>query len=352
MYDEAALSRLESRLRGSLTHWGLGPDAPLRLLAVSENATFLAETGCGARVVLRVHRPDYHCSAEIRSELAWIEALRASGVAETPAPLRAKNGDLLGGFEDGGRWRDVTAFEFMSGQQPEPGAHLVPWFRSLGQITARLHHHARNWRAPARFARKTWDFDAMLGDRPLWGDWRDGLGLDPQGRAVLGRAAHVVRRRLSAYGATPERFGLIHGDLRLANLLVDRDRLGVIDFDDCGFSWFLYDFAAAVSFMEHEPFIPELEDAWLSGYAEVAPISVEDRAMMPTFLLLRRILLTAWVASHAETPTAQAMGVRYTDGSVALAESYLLQCSDHARAIGARPAARRPADRRSDLVAG
>ncbi|MFJ5486447.1 phosphotransferase enzyme family protein, partial [Hansschlegelia beijingensis] len=149
---------------------------------------------------------------------------------------------------------------------------------------------------------------------------------------VLDRAADVLRRRLRAYGASPERFGLIHGDLRLANLLVDGDRLGVIDFDDCGFSWFLYDFAAAVSFMEHEPFIPELEDAWLSGYSEVAPILAEDRAMMPTFLLLRRILLTAWVASHSETPTAQAMGVRYTDGSVEIAESYLLQCSEDVRA--------------------
>ncbi|MFJ5487761.1 phosphotransferase enzyme family protein [Hansschlegelia beijingensis] len=176
MYDEAALSRLESRLRGSLTEWGLGPEAPLRLLAISENATFLAETDRGARVVLRVHRPNYHCSDEIRSELAWIEALRAHGVAETPAPLRARNGDLLGGFEDGGRWRNVTAFAFMSGEQPEPGARLVAWFRSLGGITARLHRHARNWRPRAGFARKTWDFDAMLGDRPLWGDWRDGLG--------------------------------------------------------------------------------------------------------------------------------------------------------------------------------
>ena len=323
MYDDAFLSRLENRLREALPGWGLGPDAPLRLLTISENATFLAEDESGAPVVFRVHRPDYHRRDEIRSELAWVEALRANGVAATPEPLRMKNGDLLGGFDDGGHWRNVAAFEFMSGREPEPGTDLAPWFRALGKITAGLHQHARAWRPGAGFARKTWDFDAMLGDRPLWGDWRHGLGLDAQGRAVLGRAANVLKSRVSAYGASADRFGLIHADLRLANLLVDGERLGVIDFDDCGFSWFLYDFAAAVSFMEHEPFIPELEDAWLSGYATVAPVSAEDRAMMPTFLLLRRILLTAWVASRSETPTAQAMGVPYTHGSVELAERYL-----------------------------
>ncbi len=38
--------------------------------------------------------------------------------------------------------------------------------------------------------------------------------------------------------------------MRLANLLIDGDRVTLIDFDDCGFGWFMYDFAAAISFFE------------------------------------------------------------------------------------------------------
>ena len=45
--------------------------------------------------------------------------------------------------------------------------------------------------------------------------------------------------------------------------------------------------------------------------------------MLPTFVMLRRLLLTAWIASHAETPTAQALGAGYTDGTVALGEQFL-----------------------------
>jgi Ser/Thr protein kinase RdoA (MazF antagonist) len=115
--------------------------------------------------------------------------------------------------------------------------------------------------------------------------------------------------------------------MRAANLLVEGDRLGVIDFDDCGLSWFAYDFAAAISFMEHEPFIPDLMAAWLEGYRRVAPLDAEHEAALPMFIMLRRMQLTAWIASHAETPTAQSMGTAYTDGTVALAERYLAEHS-------------------------
>ncbi|MET0315140.1 MAG: phosphotransferase [Hansschlegelia sp.] len=323
MYDDAFLKRLEDGLRGALPRWGVGPDAPLRLLTISENATFLAEDERGRPMIFRVNRPDYHAKDEVLSELAWINALRAAGAADTPEPIPTADGGLIGGFEDEGHWRNVVAFEFMPGQEPAPGETLAVWFRTLGAVTARLHGHVRGWTPAAGFRRKTWDFDAMLGERRLWGDWRDGMGLDDAGRAVIERAAAVLKARTDAYGAAPARFGLIHADLRLANLLVDGDRLSVIDFDDCGFSWFMYDFAAAVSFMEHDPFIPELLDAWLDGYRTVAAVAPEDAAMMPTFLLLRRILLTAWIASRSDAPMAQAMGVSYSHGTVELAERYL-----------------------------
>ncbi|MDC6726326.1 phosphotransferase enzyme family protein, partial [Leclercia adecarboxylata] len=120
-----------------------------------------------------------------------------------------------------------------------------------------------------------------------------------------------------------ERFGLVHADLRLANLLVDGDHLHLIDFDDCGFSWFMYDFAAAVSFFEQEPIIPALMDAWVEGYRTVLPLAAEDAAMLPVFVMLRRIMLVAWIASHSETPTAQELGIPYTQDSLVLADRFL-----------------------------
>ena len=323
MYDEAFLKRLEDRLRGALPAWGLDEATDLRLLTISENATFRARTASGAERIFRVHRPDYHTRAEIASELAWISALKADGAVVTPAPIPLLDGSLIADVDDDGHLRHVVSFEFVAGREPSPDDALAPWFRELGRVHARLHTHAEGWTRPSDFVRKVWNFQTMVGDRPLWGDWRAGLGLDAPGRALLDRTIAVLDARLRAYGEGRDRFGLVHADLRLANLLVDGDRLSLIDFDDCGFSWFLYDFAAAISFIEHDPQVPDLLASWLEGYRETRALGAEDEAMMPVFVMLRRILLTAWIASHAETPTAEAMGVPYTHGTLDLAEAFL-----------------------------
>nr|WP_222529905.1 hypothetical protein [Azospirillum sp. 412522] len=45
--------------------------------------------------------------------------------------------------------------------------------------------------------------------------------------------------------------------------------------------------------------------------------------MLPVFVILRRILLTAWLASHAEIPFARQIGSTYTAGTVCLAQAFL-----------------------------
>ncbi len=340
MYDDAFLAKLEAGLRGALPFWGLSDATELKLLTISENATFRAhDPSTGRDVVFRVHRPGYHTRAEIESELAWLTALGQDGVVATLTPVPKTDGSLIADIDDEGTKRHAVAFELVSGSEPAEGEDLPRWFRELGAINARLHAHARSWQPPEGFVRKRWDYDAMLGKVMLWGDWRAALGLTDEGRAVLERTALVLHDLVDAYGTSPDRFGLVHADMRVANLLVDGDRLSVIDFDDCGFSWYLYDFAAAISFVEHEPYIPQLQAAWIEGYRTVAPLTDAECAILPVFIMLRRMLLTAWVASHAETPTAQAMGEAYTEGTVALARAFLATydpaepAADSARAV-------------------
>jgi len=187
-------------------------------------------------------------------------------------------------------------------------------------LSARMHAHARSWTLPSGFRRRRWDLDAMVGPNAYWGQWRAAIGLDSSGIAALERALTFIRHRIERFGMGPQRFGLIHADLRLANLLVSEPHLRIIDFDDCGFSWFLYDFASAVSFIEHEPIVPDLLHAWVTGYRSRAPLSGEELEEIPTFVVLRRILLMAWLASHAEIPFARRFGAAFTAGTVALAD--------------------------------
>lgn len=324
MYTDAFLGELEAGLQRLAPAWNLSPGTEITLLNISENATFKAtDPERAAPVILRVHRPAYHSPAEIEAELAWIEAIRTEHIVDTPKPLSTEGDGHIANFEHGDDTRHVVAFEFMTGREPDESDDLVPWFVDVGKLTAKLHSHAQSWQRPSGFVRKTWTFDVMHGDEPIWGHWRDAMGLEPEGAAILERTAEALRTWLHGYGTSPERFGLIHGDLRLANLLVEGERIGVIDFDDCGFGWFAYDFAATVSFIETDPRLDAMMEAWVEGYRSVASWSDADAAALPTFVMLRRLLLTAWIASHAETPTAQELGVSFTHGTLEIAERFL-----------------------------
>ena len=76
----------------ALERWGLA-GAPLRMINHSENVTYLVTPDGAARpAVLRVHRPGYHTINGIRSELAWIQALRADGGVATACAIPARDG--------------------------------------------------------------------------------------------------------------------------------------------------------------------------------------------------------------------------------------------------------------------
>ncbi len=203
----------------------------------------------------------------------------------------------------------------------------------IGAIAARLHAHSRSWQRPAGFCRFSWDLVAALGDRTgqpgRWGDWR--VGLTGAERAVLEPAETQLRQALSRYGYAPSRYGLIHADLRAANIL--RDPAGseehdgpavtVIDFDDCGQSWFFYDLAASVSFLEHRDELAELISTWLEGYRRAATVDADDLAIAPSLVMLRRLQLQAWASSHADTEMVRSLGPSFTTGTLEVADRYL-----------------------------
>jgi Ser/Thr protein kinase RdoA (MazF antagonist) len=313
----------EQFARAALSLYGLGSDTQLTLLNVSENATFRIDEPDGGRSVLRVHRTDYHSLQAIESELTWITALREEGIVETPPFLPTQTGEMVGTVTlASGESRQVARFAFVEGVEPTED-RLVEDFMQLGAITARLHIHGKSWRRPPGFTRFTWDFETSLGPAGHWGSWRHGMAVGVEEEDVLGRCANRIGERLAAYGKDPERFGLVHADMRLANLLVNGSQVTVIDFDDCGFSWFMYDLGSSLSFIEHEPYVPALVDSWVTGYRTVAPLTEAEEVELPTFIMLRRLLLVAWIGSHASTDLAQSMGEQYTRDSCRLAEEYL-----------------------------
>ncbi|KWX24080.1 aminoglycoside phosphotransferase [Mycolicibacterium wolinskyi] len=313
----------------ALAEYDISPDASLRLLNLSENATYLVEDG-GAQSILRVHRQNYHRPHEIESELDWLAALRADSDVTVPTVLPARDGRRLVSVKSddpAGTTRHVVHFDMVGGVEPDESSLTVQDFHTLGCITAALHEHSQRWTRPAGFGRFSWDWEHSLGDQPRWGRWQDAEGVGPTETRLLERAQTLLRQRLEKYGTTPDRYGLIHADLRLANLLVapgdGESQITVIDFDDCGFGWYFYDFGTAVSFIEDDPALPDWQAAWVEGYRTRRELPAVDEEMLASFVLLRRLLLLAWMGSHSHSRESATKAISYAAGSCELAERYL-----------------------------
>jgi Ser/Thr protein kinase RdoA (MazF antagonist) len=320
----------ESGFEQALSLYDLPPNATVHLVSRSENETYQVAAPSGRRWALRVQRPGYQSKNALASEIAWLVALRKDGVVATPVPIAGLNGEWVqvtripvARAQGTPEARNVVLFAWEDGHQPAIGMDLRQCFTSLGAITAKMHAHSAAWQRPEGFERFTWDFEAALGESARWGRWRDGLGMDAMKLDLFGRTVDLIRDRLTSYGRGPDRFGLAHCDLRLANLLVHEGRVKVIDFDDCGFSWYMYDAATLMSFYEHLPGAPGLIEHWLEGYRTVRAVAKAEEEEIPTFVMLRRLLLVAWVGSHAESDLARSLGVAFTDQTVGLCSAYL-----------------------------
>jgi Ser/Thr protein kinase RdoA (MazF antagonist) len=290
--------------------------------ALTENPTFrVQEPGVRDPVALRIYRPGGRPVEEIESELSWISAIRRDTDVRTPDVIPTVDGLP---FARVGLDSPIFAAAFEVAPGHEAGddnlARVMPY---AGEAAAQLHQHARSWSPPRSFQRPRWDLETTIGPTPHWGPWQASVP-DPGDREQLERLAQTVLRRLRAFGTDPARFGLIHADLRAANLLVDGDSVAVIDFDDCGFSWHLYDLGATLTLYEDAPNVEEMIASWVEAYRKVHPLPEEDEREIPTFLMLRRLMVSAYVGLRSDTELAGELArMGYDKTSCELAERYL-----------------------------
>ena len=323
---EELIQKLDRLANASLHLWNTAEGATARMINLSENATYLVKHPEREKMVLRVHREQYHSKNAIGCELAWMEALRKEAQLHTPEAIPGADGQIIQTNIIGelSNPRHMVMFKFIEGEEPQETGELEEPFIQLGEVSAKMHNHAQQWPRPENFERLIWSYENILGGpKAYWGDWRAAPAMDRSSQPVLERAAQTIGKRLDAFGKPEDRWGLIHGDIRLANLLIKDGDTRVIDFDDCGLGWFLYDFGTALSFIEDHPKRPELTEAWISGYRLHRKLSREEEAEIPTFVMMRRLHLLAWIGSHSETDLAKEQGPDFTRLSVDLAEDYL-----------------------------
>ena len=305
----------ETVARRALAAWGM-EGATFSLIARRENTVFRVRAG-GADYALRLHRPGYRSTRAIDSELAWMRHLHAEGLA-VPEPVLAESGALTveaqGYRADLLTWLDGVPMG--TSGTPLSLPDRTGTFRTMGRTMARLHRLSDEWTLPDGFERHRWDVDGLLGETPLWGRFWDNPGASGDERARLRAARDRLRDDLC--GATD--FGLIHADMVRENVLIDGPRLGLIDFDDGGFGYRLFDVATALFKNRTEPGYDALEAAFLAGYRTVRPL---DTTLLMAFMAVRAVSYLGWIVPRMDEPGADARQKRFLASAMPLVDARL-----------------------------
>ena len=319
------LDQLIEPLNESLKFWEIPIDSTVKLINVSENFTYLVEGSNHFKAILRVHRENYHTKRDIESELHWKDALIESGTILSPRHFLGKNGQAVQvlNLPNSNSIKFMVLFEHIAGKEPDENGDLTKHFKNLGVNAARMHIHSIGWELSQDFSRHKWDLNTIFGKNATWGNWRDAPQVTSKVKTVLEKVELLVKQRLQNYGQGYDCFGLIHSDMRLANLIIDHQDTWIIDFDDCGFGWYLYDFAAGISFMETDTRIPKLKQAWLDGYTSIRGLKKVDFVEIDTLVMLRRMALLAWIGSHSEAPEPKALADGFAKQTAELGEKFL-----------------------------
>ncbi len=285
-------------VRAAASRWRLSSDT-LDLVAERENKIYSALDTNGQRFALRLHRDGYVTEQEILSELAWVDVLSADGVA-VPSPLASASGRFVESIEG----RLFSALSWMPGRpMGEGGAPLEldnrqDVFRNIGVALAQMHTSSDSWSPPASFERRSWDLDGLLGEAPVWGRFWENPYLNDDDLTVITQARAATRAILEAVGPSLD-YGLIHADALRENVLVDGNDVILIDFDDSGYGFRLFEIATTLLRNNDEPDIADLERALLAGYRSVRPL---DTTYLPLFMVLRAFTYLGWIVPRIDEP--------------------------------------------------
>lgn len=324
------VARLHELANTALHHWD-GQFSDLKLVKYRENAVFSAVRDDGQRVALRVHRHNYHTEAALRSELQWMEALADEGL-QVPEIIRTREQQhLISVFSESvGEPRHIDMLAWLAGNTlgtSENGVNadgtIVQIFHAAGSLAAQIHKHGENWQQPDEFVRHAWDEDGLIGHQPFWGRFWELQALTHEQRQLLLAARRAARTDLRRYGRTLSNYGMIHADLVPENLLLDQNNLRLIDFDDAGFGWHIFELATALYFCLEDARYPEMQAALIAGYQSVRSLSESDIAQLPLFLTMRGMTYLGWVHTRSDSPTALELTDFLIERTCKLATQYL-----------------------------
>jgi Ser/Thr protein kinase RdoA (MazF antagonist) len=308
--SDEQIQRLADLAQIALPQWGL-EGANVTPVAYRENMTFRIDAAGGGTFAFRVHQANYRTDVQIQSELDLMAYLNSVGI-RTPVVVSTGSGAQFTTVSGSGvpEPRQCDLFEWIEGKPlrqtgeafSTPLPELVKSYGEVGRLAASIHNALERWERPTAFERPAWNCEGIFGVNGNLGDFRRLTDVTEQQRRLLLDLAGQLTEKMTAFGQTPDRYGLSHGDFLAENVFVCDDGIRLLDFDDAGDSWYLFDLTTAVFDLLDSPAFEPCMAAIVAGYRELRLLPEDHLAMLPSFVLARLLSYLGWCARKTHMP--------------------------------------------------
>jgi Ser/Thr protein kinase RdoA (MazF antagonist) len=299
MTTDEQIASLGDCVREVLDQYGLG-EYEFESINHEYNSTFRVTASDGQRYALRINVNSKRSLANLNAEVFWVDSISD---VQVPKPKPNRDGALstTGWHEASGRTLHAVLYSWLEGEEvgdePQPDQ-----LHAAGAAMARLHLGAKDLVLPT---------DAQLPDLSdfFWG-WPDNLLIDSspltaEEKQTVLEVKNLVDQLLHELAASSSARP-IHADIHPWNLMWHNGEVAVFDFDDSGIGLPIQDLATSLYYLDTD----EQEQAFMDGYASVAPLPEHSPRQMQLLKLQRRIQLLTFL-NESTTPGHSEMIPKY-----------------------------------------
>lgn len=281
-------------------------DAEVRWLAETHNVV-LSVTHDAQQYVLRFETANSPDMALLESEALWLKTLASNGLL-VPYPvimIQVESDEELK-IDDIAPVIQGVLFDYLPGKSPTPDTITPEIMGTIGGVMAQMHEIAVRGKPPRTFRRPRLDFSGLFEKSGIYHPGEGANIFSHEQRRIMDETTDVVRAAMDAVGQRQETFGIIHGDLLFKNILLFEDTIRMLDFEYCGFGYYIYDLTPVLWQLKTHPQYRELRDALWDAYCAVRPVMRKARPHLEAFIAARQVASMRWLAGNLHNPAVAA----------------------------------------------
>lgn len=239
--------------------------------------------------LLRIHKPAIegllgiqHTFTGIKSEIDILQELNFHSKLKVQKPVANCQGEYISKYDLDGSPCYFTLLEWIDGNTftlKEDNAEDIVY--ALGESLALFHECTRKFMPHKDFKRPIYDMDRIdyaIGELKYC--VHNNIFSMSQYQIIC-EVLNIVKNQIKVLNLMDNSYGIIHADLQLGNIIINKGKPCLIDFGFSGFGYYLFDLGSAASMLESK-----FRKTLLNGYASKSFFSFNEIRCIEGFIFM------------------------------------------------------------------